>query len=541
MRFGKYDMVSHAPNKYDIIYNKSPQRSIDVVRNSLLGNAADTTFDVVFWGKVFEAALQSGLDFLEIGIPFKEGSPTLWGKLLECAVRHHNCTASNCDRQGHEPLFSFSLGPPKDQIPLHIHRYSLEKNGTSATLRDALSTNMRPSFVKWLLQVSFPHVIRTRETQQVLESYTQDLPDDILLVLTLFQTRCIQATSSLFQHAPDDSLFYKVLDVVHEYAFGTQDCARHKYVDRATIFALQSVIESEAFGSSTVMSLADEALIIEILFSSLNRDPLARHSSWLTPTLFQKIWRVVSAAPLSDSVRKGWRVVAHVFAYVSHFTSQIGATETIYAYLLEQDWLHDIGVEYTRLARSTNPDVDGLSPHWCPGYTLIAVSYVDVLSLHTSSSSEILRKARKYMEEPAHLATLAKILLVSGCDTQRRLWLLAGMVNESNSWEDCITELSQLAACPGVGEEYAYVRILASVTIHGNREVHYRPIDELAALVATFATDIRRGHFIPPACARIECSMMKAIVPETAVMPRKQSFFEHWRRRFRHGTLKNPA
>ncbi len=57
MRFGKYDMVSHAPNKYDIIYNKSPQRSIDVVRNSLLGKAADTTFDVVFWGKVFEAAL----------------------------------------------------------------------------------------------------------------------------------------------------------------------------------------------------------------------------------------------------------------------------------------------------------------------------------------------------------------------------------------------------------------------------------------------------------------------------------------------------
>ncbi|KAF8918456.1 hypothetical protein CPB85DRAFT_1282177 [Mucidula mucida] len=184
--------------------------------------------------------------------------------------------------------------------------------------------------------------------------------------------------------------------------------------------------------------------MIEILFSSLNRDPMTCHPSWLTLTLFQKIWR---------SVRKGWRVVAHVFAYVSHFTSQISAIETIYAYLLEQDWLHDIGVEYTRLARSTNPDVKGLSPHWCPGYTFIAVTYIDVLSLHASSSSEIFRKARRYIEEPDHLATLAKILLVSGCDTQHRLWRLAGLVR-SDSWEICITELAQLAACPGVGEEH---------------------------------------------------------------------------------------
>ncbi|KAF8897016.1 hypothetical protein CPB85DRAFT_202166 [Mucidula mucida] len=155
LRFGKFTMLNLEANDYDYIYNDSPKRAIDIVRDGFL-TTADTAHDAVFWGKAFEAALQFGPDFLGID-SIHGGGPlsSLCTKLLECTVRDHVCSLSNCE--GKDPtLFSFSLGAEKR--PLVIDRYELEQNRTSTTLSDALMTNMRPSFIRWVLDVCFPRV-----------------------------------------------------------------------------------------------------------------------------------------------------------------------------------------------------------------------------------------------------------------------------------------------------------------------------------------------------------------------------------------------
>ncbi|KAF9026227.1 hypothetical protein BDZ89DRAFT_41912 [Hymenopellis radicata] len=156
LRFGKFTMLNLKPNIYDFIYNRfQPERALDIVREGFR-TPADTPLDVVFWGKAFEVALQSGPDFLGID-SIHAGGPlsSMCTKLLKCTVERHVCSFCNCD--GTDPaLFSFPLGPHK--LPLVITRYEMEQNGTSTTLSDALMTNMRPSFIRWVLDVCFPHV-----------------------------------------------------------------------------------------------------------------------------------------------------------------------------------------------------------------------------------------------------------------------------------------------------------------------------------------------------------------------------------------------
>ncbi|KAF8885847.1 hypothetical protein CPB85DRAFT_362283 [Mucidula mucida] len=496
MRFGKFVMLNDKPDKYAFVYNKSPIIAMKVMVENLLGlDDAKATFDVVFWGKVFEAALRSGLSFLDIASTHGDGAPSrVWSALLACAVRDHDCKLSNCDGKD-ENLFTYSLGP--ESIPLAIHRYDLEKNGTSRKLSDALSINMRSSFVSWVLHVCFPNISGTMT----------HLPKDIVLVLTMLQTRSIQHTSSPLGTTPGKSLFRQVLETVEEYVDHAGDFPHHQEVNSTALAALKGVVESEAFGTSTVMALSDEVYAVHILFRGLNRrfELSDRDPSWLTPALFQKIWRVVSVSHESGTVDDSWEVVAHVFTYVSHFDTHLFATEEVYTYLVNQNWLDDISNKFVRLSKSATPAVDGLPYQWCPGYMYVAGTYVDVLYTHAATASKVLDNAREYAKTPAHLSTLSKILLLADCATQDKLWHLAKVVRAGSScWSKCIEDLTDLITCPAAESEYAHVCGSVFMDVHGNRNIVFHPFKELSSLIATFTTDMTRCQYTPPTYAKPE-------------------------------------
>ncbi|KAF9026214.1 hypothetical protein BDZ89DRAFT_1067720, partial [Hymenopellis radicata] len=357
---------------------------------------------------------------------------------------------------------------------------------------------MRASFVRWVVHVAFPHLSQPASRSPL--DYTQHVPDDIVLVLALLQTRSVQLTSR--QPEGDSSLFRKVLEVVREYVFNTGHCGNHTNVDRAAIYALRSVVNSEDFGTGTVMTLADEAFLVEALFSGLNRrmefsGPGDRDASWLTPTLFNKIWGVVSAAPKSKDVHNGWRTVAHVFAYVSHFPTLMHETETIYSYLLDNDWLRDLGLRFSRLAKSATPETAGLPDYWCPGYIFIAAIYIDVLFKHPTRITEVFNGSRSYIKDSTNLSTLARVLLVSGCDTQNRLWRLAEMFQDTScDWAQCLADLAELAACKGIEDEYKFVQSLLGVDVHANTVVRYRPVQDLPRWSRGLRRTVRTASFL---------------------------------------------
>ncbi len=497
LRFGNFFMLTRESNKYRPLYK--PPLAIGMVRDNILGNQnePEAMFDVLFWGKLFEVALQSGPDFLKVAPG--EGALSPWDKLLRCAAQNHVCALCNCDGKN-SALFSFALGPEK--FPLIIHSYNLDENGTSRTLSDALMTNMRPSFMRWLLHTGFPEYV-----SRLTLNYTQRLPVDILLILALLQTRSIQGTVSLSEPQRASGLFSKVLEIVRNYVLNLGDNSSHRDVDRAAIYALKAVVNSDAFGTSTVMTLTDEATIVECLFRGLNRRyEFSGHDdqnpAWLNVHLFKKIWRVATGALESGAVYDPWGVVAHIFAYVSCFASHAGVQETVYAYLVERDWLRELGSKLTRLAKSTTPESHRLPKFWC-SYIFVAQTYMDGLSAHTTS--EVLKAARTYIEEPDHLSTLSKILLLGDCKTQDRLWELGATIR-SNTWVECAKDLSKLVGSKGGELEYAYVRMLVSVDVHGNKQVHYRLFKELRALVNLLAEDLASDHFVPPNCSRPECA-----------------------------------
>ncbi len=497
LRFGKFNMLNKEENRYELLARASPEFAIEAVENNLLRPPPTKmpVFDVLFWGKVFEASLRNGSGFLDIGSIHTSSPPSpLWYQLLYCAVQYHDCSLFHCDIRAPE-LFSFSLGPEK--LPLVVTRYDLEQNGTAATLTDALATNMRPSFARWVLQVAFPDV------KPSPVNYTQNAPDDVVLILELLKTRSVQATSSVSDTLHDKNLFRKVLDTVTEYTFKKGASCQHPEIDNAAIFALHSVIESEHFGTGAVIVLAEEARVVNILFGTLNRrlelptKPNDSDTSWLTPQLFQKTWKVATTSLESEALPERWEVVANIFTYVSHSKAHADATETIYAYLVRKDWLHDIGVRFTALRQSMTPELDRLPELWCLGYIYIAATYIEVLSTHTGLSAQTLGEAREYIAETAHLLTLSQILLLGDCATQNKLWELARMIR-SECWSECVEHLSELVACKGIEDEFGLVRIFVKVDSRGNKPVHYRPLDHLPSFVAAFAADIARNNYTPP-------------------------------------------
>ncbi|KAF8918477.1 hypothetical protein CPB85DRAFT_1282256 [Mucidula mucida] len=381
LRFGEYQM-------YTFIYHRNPHLSIGVSSDNKPNG-------------LFQAALRHGLEFLNIDSTHDDGPPAFpWSQILRCAVQPHD--------YGERTLFSYALGPSK--IPL-------VENGTAPLLSEALMTNMRPSFMRWLLHAGFSH----------------DIPDDVLVVLTLLQTRSVQATSSLFDTAQSDIVEF----------------SNHPNVERAAI--------SFAFAS-------------EYLFKGLNRrfGFFERDPSWLTGALFEKLWH-------TGATHNGWELVANIFAYVSLFPALSDYTETICAYLVHQDWLHDIGARFTRLANSTTPRNDKLPDFW-------------LVSMHAS---------------PVFVD--AKILLLADAEKQQKLWDLAKLIR-SDSWSECMKDA------------YGW-------DIHGQSPLHYRPLAELSSLITTFARDQARDHFSPPAYTDPDHQ-----ATESQSSPTKRSFYKRWRK-----------
>ncbi len=187
--------------------------------------------------------------------------------------------------------------------------------------------------------------------------------------------------------------------------------------------------------------------------------------------------------------------MANIFAYVSLFPALSDYTESICAYLVHQDWLHDIGARLIRLANSTTPRNDKLPDFWCTGYIVIATTYIQVVSMH---ASPVFVDAKVYLEDPHHLAAICKILLLADAEKQQKLWDLAKLIR-SDSWSECVEALFHLVACEGMKDAYGHVCAMVGWDIHGQRPLLYRPLGELSSLITTFARDQARDHFSPPA------------------------------------------
>ncbi|KAF9025100.1 hypothetical protein BDZ89DRAFT_1040771 [Hymenopellis radicata] len=352
----------------------------------------------------------------------------------------------------------------------------MEQNGTSTTLSNALMTNMRPSFIRWVLDVCFPHVDKSSH-----------LPDDVLLVLTLLQTRSVQLTSlrnetpliqtttSLLEDASSDdgssisetsstdsedstesgsareqsTLFEDILGTVMSYTFNNGDCKKHEDIDRAAISALQGVVESDEFGTSTVIGLTYEAAIVETLFDGLNRrleftGHTDRDPSWLTPTLFHKLWHILTAFIESGEVHDGWRAVGYVLNYVVQFPSQLQAAEAIYGYLIQHDWLHDIGLSFSRFS-------------------------------------------------PRQIRSPTACFLVSG--------------------------------------------VLDTYMLQRRGRALYRPFEDLTSLIKALAADVECSHFTPPMYPKVNAQLTTHSDTEAQISPRKQGNYSVLRRDCQHQTI----
>ncbi|KAF9026226.1 hypothetical protein BDZ89DRAFT_41888 [Hymenopellis radicata] len=321
------------------------------------------------------------------------------------------------------------------------------------------------------------------------------------------------------------------------YALNNGDCKKHKDVDLAAISALQAVVESDAFGTGTVIALTDEAAVVETLFNALNRRlELTGHTdrdpSWLTPTLFQRLWHVLTAFIESGAVHDGWKAASYVLNYVVQFPSQLQAAEVIYEYLVQHDWLHDIGLAFSRLLNSTDPESDRLPDFWCPGYIFIAEAYVDGIYRY-AATSELIGKAKSYIaESDARLLTLCKILLIAHCSPQNRLWRLGEMF-KGNGWSSITGDLTDFVACPGAAIEYAHVSSYISLNVQGYSRALYRPFEDLTSLIKTLAADVECGHFTPPMYPKVNPQLTTHSDTEAQTSPQKRGLSTLYRKLFR--------
>ncbi|KAF9008178.1 hypothetical protein BDZ89DRAFT_1144266 [Hymenopellis radicata] len=303
---------------------------------------------------------------------------------------------------------------------------------------------------------------RNYPSRAIATSSTPEMPSTQNMILS-----SDTSASEDYVFPPPDSLFHKVLMVAEVYALNLGPWSAHQDVDRATLSALKTVVESDVFGTSTVMTPADEGFIL--------------HTSALE----------------SEAVDNGWELLTRLFTYVSCFATHSFAAETIYAYLVRQDWLHDIEARLSRLSHTTTPEADRLPACWRPGYVYVAVTYLNGLSSGNGATSEAISEAKEYIEEPAHLSTLSKILLFGDSDTQNMLWKLAATIR-SDAWSACIEDLSTFIACDGMADEYDDANLAVHVDVHSYRRVYYRPLQDLPSLITTVAMDLKRNHVEPP-------------------------------------------
>ncbi|KAF9023903.1 hypothetical protein BDZ89DRAFT_1069568 [Hymenopellis radicata] len=399
--------------------------AIPLVEASLFrgGLNSPQKFDVVYWANLFSTALQNGIDWLEID---HDTPSEVWSELLRCAVSIHVCARCNCNGKK-RPLLTF---PTNDsEAPLCIDEYDLATNGTSRNLGSALTVNMLPSFLEWVLRVGFP------DAERCDEDHTKNLPTDMFLCLLMVQMPSIQKTSSLdgilviddprklFDGSIDvrPSLFRVVLDTICGYTHNLM--AGHADVNKATMTALQNVMGSDTFGDSTIITFRDEALVVKSVFEGLNwhlhRTGSQEHTfSWLTSSITRKVISI-AFIDLNDTVVLLSNIMSYLLCSSQHFR----AIEAMYTGLLERRWLQGLAVSFTsswcRLPRLHV---------WGPETGVLAASYVDGLAILASHSPDVYDQVLADLGTSGHLSTICKTLLLSDVATQSKLWKLAKIV-----------------------------------------------------------------------------------------------------------------
>ncbi len=486
---GRFMMPIRESNRYTRLLHASPYAAANMLREHLLGPPAQrmTRMDVVFWARIFQNALRSGLDWLEIN---SVGPPSrIWSMFLRAGVATHSCLSYNCDGT-QKQLRSFSLeSGPREVSEIAIYSYDLETNGTTTSLISALANN---SFVRWLLHVGFPDVMRSRQ------AYTQHVPPDVLLTLTMLQSPSIQAMSLLDTDHDDGSVFRQVLEDVELYAVGSGSrTSRHKDFDRAAIVALKSVLRSDSFGTSSVLSLKDEGLVVKSLFSALNRryefSGTDDHDyTWLSRDLFEKSWRVASM-----TTEESAETIAHVLTYVVSTRCHLYATERIMTDLVALKWLPDVGSKLVCISQSANPHEDRIRGNVRPGHAYLAAAYVSALSTLNPPSPTVL----DHIREPHNFSALCKLLLISDVDAQSVLWHLAKILRGhgfDDCWLFCLQDLARFVRTPGAGSDYEDLQIFRKDELRLNKELYYRPFDDLPSILETLADDVQHGRYVPP-------------------------------------------
>ncbi|KAF9007764.1 hypothetical protein BDZ89DRAFT_1168403 [Hymenopellis radicata] len=379
-------------------------------------------------------------------------------------------------------------------------------DGTYPSIQSALINHMLPSTMKWLLDVGFPDAVRS-ETH-----HTEDLPDDMFLQLIMLQTPSFQKTSSLYRtwvsnnptlvrmmKSCKPSPFRELLLVIRGYTLNGVIPLRHADVKKAAMIALQNVMRSDTFGSGTIMTTEDEALIVESVFGGLNwrfhdlgyRD---HDFSWLTSELIEKTLRIAFEAQNSAAL------ISHILSYLLCSSTLLPALELVYTGLLERGWLQGLT---TNLKHGWwFPDAslpEGAQPLllWTIHHTGFSVAaFIDGLGVLSSRSSDLYRDLLHNLVEPAHLSTVCKILLLSDVGTQSKLWKLAQFL-EIDQWERARDDFISFSVSQQAQAMYRTHLFIPQVGLVGQHTTNVPP-SLLRTVADAFASDIARSHYSPP-------------------------------------------
>ncbi len=485
------DVVLSTSSKERSNYTRfsDPVDAMELIKGNLIGYVPhQTRLDALLWGKVFSTALNLGIRWLEID---HDRPSRVWSELLRCVVARHDCDNSNCDGIK-QPLLTFHL---RDSMPpLFVDSYEAEVEGCE--LWSALSLRMLPSFLKWLLHVGFPDATRSED------QHTQNLPDDIFLFLCMLQTPSIQKTSSLHMTWVGNnpmlckdfpSLFRNLLDTVCEYT--TDEPRQHLDASMATIKALQSVMRSEAFGTGTVMTLEDEAIIVLSVFKGLNWSlhccgSFLHDFTWLSSQVMRKVLHVIFEGPQEMVTPRLGNVLSYLLCSPDRHTRAI---EAVYAGLLERHWLSGLAVNLHTWSIRKSSDAAPLYSWRTLDTGYLAACYIDGMAVLASQSSGLYGRVVDDLENPTSLSTLCKILLLSDVDVQAKLWRLAKMVRIDNC---CLEDLVSFSTSRQAIDMYSSHYYTPHVGI-GGRQIQNLSPGTFHIVATALKQDVEGGENTP--------------------------------------------
>ncbi|KAF8904927.1 hypothetical protein CPB85DRAFT_952792 [Mucidula mucida] len=330
----------------------------------------------------------------------------------------------------------------------------------------------------------------------------------------MIQTPSIQRTSTLHRTwVADDavlleelpSLFRDLLDTICglKDTNGTHVPLRHGGFDLAVIKALQNVMNSDAFGTGSVITLEDESIIVFLVFDGLNW-PLRRagtqshNSSWLTPEIIQKVLHVSLQGP-DNTVE----ILSNVLSYLLQSNSVDGchavAIGCVHAGLLGRSWLNGLSANMDfgwAWSASTHPDVYPLHL-WAPLNTAyLAASYIDGLAVLELHDPDAYKCVLDDLGRPTNLTTICKALLLSDINQQSKLWKLATVIRVDR-WLRCLDDLISFSLSPEAIDMYSDHCFTIHVGLGGRRVINLPPYS-LHPVAATLKWDIEGCQGAPP-------------------------------------------